>query len=289
MAIWNDLLQAFGWVLESLHQATGSYGLAIIIITVAIRVAVWPLTQAQVKSMRRMQQLQPELKKLQDRYKNDKEKLNQETMRLWRENHANPATGCLPMLVQLPFLWAIYDVLERYHYHGSTSFIWLQTLAKPDPTFLIPILGGLTTFWQTKISTVATPGQSQSQQMMMTYLMPVFIAWIFWRLPAGVGLYWVVSNFFGIAQQYAANRRLPVAATAGGGAGGAVPATVTGPSPNGRGGGGAATPSAEAPAVPQEARQVSGGASRSGGQDANAAKRPNRSGSRSRRRRGGRG
>lgn len=225
MAIWNDLLQAFGWVLESLHHATGSYGVAIVIITVAIRVAVWPLTQAQVTSMRRMQQLQPELKKLQDRYKNDKEKLNQETMRLWRENHANPAAGCLPMVVQLPFLWAIYDVLEHYQYHGSTSFLWLHSLRVPDPLFLIPVLGGLTTFWQTRISMVATPGQSAQQQMMMTYLMPVFVAYIFWRLPAGVGVYWVVSNFFGIAQQYAANRRLPIIV----GAGPSGPPAVPGP------------------------------------------------------------
>jgi YidC/Oxa1 family membrane protein insertase len=285
LVIWNDLLKAFGSVLESLHHATGSYGLAIIIITVAIRVVVWPLTQAQVTSMRRMQQLQPELKRLQDRYKNDKERLNQETMRLWRENRVNPAAGCLPMVVQLPFLWAIYDVLEHYQYHGVTSFLWLPNLTHPDPVFLIPVLGGLTTFWQTKISMVATPGQSASQQMMMTYLMPVFIAYIFWRLPAGVGLYWVVSNFFGIAQQYAANRRIPalaVGAAAPAGDAGAAAGDGSAPAGGARAGGQAAPATGQQAADPGAAG--AGGAPPGGGRQA-----PARSARPRGRRRGGRG
>jgi YidC/Oxa1 family membrane protein insertase len=202
LAAWTALLHAFTAWIQWTEGITGSYGLAIIIVTVIIRGALWPLTQAQVRSMRRMQELQPEVQRLQAKYKNDRERLNQETMRLWRENHVNPASGCLPMILQLPILWAIYRVLINFPYphSASTQFLWLKSLSVQDPTFTLPILGGLTTFWQTRISTLQ---QNNPQGQMMTYIMPLFIAYIFWRLPAGVAVYWVISNLFSVAQQYA--------------------------------------------------------------------------------------
>jgi hypothetical protein len=115
-AAWGALLNGFTQWIQWTYGITGSYGLAIVIVTLIIRGALWPLTQTQVRSMRRMQELQPEVQRLQAKYKNDRERLNQETMRLWRENHVNPASGCLPMLLQLPILWAIYRVLEQFPY-----------------------------------------------------------------------------------------------------------------------------------------------------------------------------
>ncbi|HVB10361.1 MAG TPA: YidC/Oxa1 family membrane protein insertase [Bacillota bacterium] len=200
MAAWTALLNAFTAWIEWTHGLVGSYGLAIVIVTIIIRAALWPLTQAQVRSMRRMQELQPEVQRLQTKFKGDRERLNQETMRLWRENHVNPTSGCLPMILQLPILWAIYRVLEGFHYTGPTGFLWLKSLSVQDPTFVLPIVGGLTTYWQTRISTVQ---QNNPQGQMMTYIMPLFIAYIFWRLPAGVAVYWVISNLFSVAQQYA--------------------------------------------------------------------------------------
>jgi YidC/Oxa1 family membrane protein insertase len=200
LAAWQALLHAFTAWIEWTRGWTGSYGLAIVVVTIVIRGALWPLTQAQVRSMRRMQELQPEVQRLQQLYKNDRERLNQETMRLWRENHVNPAAGCLPMIVQLPILWAIYRVLATFEYHGPTRFLWLPSLSATDPTLILPILGGLTTFWQTRISTVQ---QNNPQGQTLTYVMPLFIAYIFWRLPAGVAVYWVISNLFAVAQQYA--------------------------------------------------------------------------------------
>jgi YidC/Oxa1 family membrane protein insertase len=200
VAVWNALLSGFTAWIQWTHGITGSYGLAIVIVTIIIRGALWPLTQTQVRSMRRMQELQPEVQRLQAKYKNDREKLNQETMRLWRDNHVNPTSGCLPMILQLPILWAIYDVLIHFNYVGPHSFLWLKSLSVPDPTFVLPILGGLTTFWQTRISTMQ---QNNPQGQILTYIMPLFIAYIFWRLPAGVAVYWVISNMFSVAQQYA--------------------------------------------------------------------------------------
>lgn len=201
-AAWGALLSGLHNWIQWTQGLTGSYGLAIVVVTIVLRGVLWPLTQTQVRSMRRMQELQPEVQRLQQRYKNDRERLNQETMRLWRENHVNPAAGCLPMIIQLPFLWAIYEVLIKFSYPaGSAGFLWMKSLSVPDPTLILPILGGLTTYWQTRISTVQQGNNMQTQ--LLTYVMPLFIAYIFWRLPAGVAVYWVISNLFSVAQQYA--------------------------------------------------------------------------------------
>jgi YidC/Oxa1 family membrane protein insertase len=218
-AAWGALLNGFTQWIQWTYGITGSYGLAIVIVTLIIRGALWPLTQTQVRSMRRMQELQPEVQRLQAKYKNDRERLNQETMRLWRENHVNPASGCLPMLLQLPILWAIYRVLEQFPYpkDASTQFLWLKSLSVADPTLILPIVGGLTTFWQTRISTMQ---QNNPQGQIMTYIMPLFIAYIFWRLPAGVAVYWVISNLVSVAQQYAVGGPpRPRGAAVGGGTG----------------------------------------------------------------------
>ena len=201
-AIWGSIISAFTTVFNLLFQLTGSYGLAIILLTIAIRLLLWPLTHSQAMSMRRMQQLQPEIEKLNKKYKNNKEKLNEETMKLWKENGVNPAAGCLPVLVQIPFLYAIFELLRDYQFTGDASFLWIPNLSQPDPFYVLPILAGAATFWQSKITMPPGNSANAATQQMMMYFMPIFIAWITIQFPAGLGIYWFISSLFSVGQQY---------------------------------------------------------------------------------------
>jgi len=178
---------------------TGSYGLAIILLTVAVRIVLLPLSVAQTRQMARTQALNPELEALRKKYKNDPERLNRETVELWRKHKANPMSGCLLLLIQFPIWIALLQVLQHYPYAQQASFLWLKDLAKPDHLFILPVLAAVTTYWQTKISTPATADKSQN---FMFIGMPILIGWISMQFPAGLSLYWVTSNIFGIIQQY---------------------------------------------------------------------------------------
>jgi YidC/Oxa1 family membrane protein insertase len=180
---------------------TGSYGLAIIILTVVIRVILFPFTITQMRTMRKMQELQPELKKLQEKYKKDPQRLNKETMELWRRERASPLSGCLPMLLQLPFLFALFNVLQGFDYAAQPGFLWLLDLSKADTSYMLPVLAAVTTWWQNKIMTPST-GQGDATQRVMGIAMPLMIGWMALRFAAGLSLYWVVSNLLGILQQY---------------------------------------------------------------------------------------
>jgi YidC/Oxa1 family membrane protein insertase len=203
--VWQDLVQGFAALLSFLYRATGNYGVAIILLTALIRLLLWPLTQSQFRSMRRMQELQPQLQRLQERYKNDRERLQQETMRLWRENKVNPASGCLPLLVQLPFLYALYAMLRAFPFGARGGFLWVPSMGTADPYYVLPVLAAATTLWQTRISTVQAAQPNPSAQSMM-WMMPLFILWVSLKMPAGLVIYWVVSNLFTVAQQYAQGR-----------------------------------------------------------------------------------
>lgn len=188
-------------VIEALHGLTGNYGLAIIILTVLIRLVILPLTASQTRAMKKMQELQPEIQKLQKKYRNDPQRLNQETMALWREHKVNPLSGCLPILIQLPILWAFFAALRGYDFRADPAFLWLPDLSAPDPVIL-PLLTALTTYWMTRMTTPATADPSQR---VMLYVMPVFLGWVTRTFPAGLAVYWVTSNVFSIVQQYFLN------------------------------------------------------------------------------------
>lgn len=195
----DGVIRVLTQVLDFFYQLTGNYGVAIIIATVLIRVIVLPLTISQTRAMKKMQELQPEQQRLQKKYKSDPEKLNQEMMKLWRENKVNPASGCLPLLIQLPILWGFFRALDSLQSLKGAPFLWLSSLGQPDPLYILPILAGITTFWQSKLT---TPGGSLGgAQQSMVYVMPVFIIWLSTRFPAGLALYWVVSNLVSVAQQ----------------------------------------------------------------------------------------
>lgn len=185
--------------LNGLHGALGSYGLAIIALTFLIRVVILPLTASQTRAMKKMQELQPEVQKLQKKHKKDPQRLNQETMALWREHKVNPLSGCLPVLIQLPVLWAFFTVLRDFDFRGDPGFLWIADLSVPDALYVLPVLAGLTTFWQTRMT---TPTAAEGTQRMMLYFMPAFLGWLSMQFPAGLALYWVASNVFSIGQQY---------------------------------------------------------------------------------------
>jgi YidC/Oxa1 family membrane protein insertase len=198
-------------ILDFLFKYTNSYGLSIIALTVIIKIVLFPLTYKQLNSMKKMQEIAPLQKKLQEKYKNDKERLNREIMELYRKNNVNPAGGCLPLLIQFPFLIALFRLLQAPETYGfvlseeSLRFLWIANLNKPDAFYILPILAGVTTYIQSKMTTT-DPSQST-----MTIVMSFFIAWMSSRFAAGLALYWVVSNVFQIAQQFVMSKS--VAAT----------------------------------------------------------------------------
>ena len=192
-----------------------SYGVAIILLTVGIKMLLYPLTVKQVKSMKAIQDMQPKVKALQERYKDNKEKLQSEIGALYKQNKVNPLSGCLPLIVQMPILIGIFFAIKEYTYEGPTKFLWLADLRQgtsisdpSDPYFIIPALCALTTYLQQKQTTT----EMTQQNKMMLIFMPLFIGYITITFPAGLGIYWVVSNTVQIVQQWFMYRRKPTVA-----------------------------------------------------------------------------
>lgn len=183
-------------LMDLIYAYTNSYGIAIILITIFIKVALMPLTFMQLNSMKKMQEMAPMQKKLQEKYKNDKEKLNTELMKLYQDNKVNPMGGCLPLLIQFPFIIALFRLLQNFNF-GEAGFLWIQNLGAPDKTFILPILAALTTFLQSKLSAPANPENPTGS---MNIMMALFIGWMSVKFAAGLALYWVVSNLVQIAQ-----------------------------------------------------------------------------------------
>ncbi len=193
--------------LYSLTEQFGvpSYGLAIILLTVLVKILVYPLTKKQLKSMKAMQRIQPQMKKLQDKYKNNPQVLQQKLMELYQKEGANPMSGCLPMLIQMPILMGMYYTLYSFDYGGAPpSFAWMPSLSEPDPTYALPILSAATTLMQ---QWMMSTGEVTPQMRMMMVIMPIFIGWISLQFPAGLVLYWVTMNVVQIVQQGWTNRQ----------------------------------------------------------------------------------
>ena len=176
-----------------------NYGVAIIVMTVLIKMLLYPLTVKQIRSMKAMSELQPKMKALQEKYKDDKVKLQSEISNLYKVSGVNPLSGCLPLVVQMPILIAIFYAIRDYQYAGSTTFLWLASLANPDPTYVLPVISAATTFVQ---SLQTMPDTSSAQNKMMLYFMPVFIGYISLQFSAGLVLYWIITNLVQILQQW---------------------------------------------------------------------------------------
>jgi len=180
-----------------------NYGLAIIFMTIVIKMLLYPLSVKQMRSLKITQKLQPKIKEVQERYKKDPQKAQMAVMEIYKQYGANPLSGCLPLLIQMPILIALYQSLYKTTFPQHASFIWIPTLNNPDPFFIMPLLAGLTTY---AVSRMTTNMQDQTQKTML-YVMPVFIGFITYKLPSGLGLYWVVSNIVQVIQQYFINKQ----------------------------------------------------------------------------------
>ena len=175
-----------------------NYGLAIILMTIVIKMLLYPLTVKQVKSMKGMQDIQPEMKKLQAKYKNNPQQMQKELGKLYKEAGVNPMAGCLPLFAQMPILMGMFYALRDLTYVGDPNFLWMATLSDPDPYYVLPVLSALTTFIQQKQTTT----EMNQQMKMMMIFMPLFIGWISISFPAGLVLYWVTMNIMQISQQW---------------------------------------------------------------------------------------
>jgi len=192
-------------VLNFIHNYIPNYGVAIILLTLLIKIIFWPLGNISYKSMQKMQMLQPQIAALKGKYINDKNKLNQETMGLYRAHKINPFGGCLPLLIQIPIFFGLYKaLLYSIELRHSPFFGWIQDLSAYDPYYITPIIMGATQFIQQK----TTPTLTNPVQAKMMLVMPVIFTFIFLSFPSGLVIYWLFNNIFSIAQQYHINKKL---------------------------------------------------------------------------------
>lgn len=203
----EKLLQ-FGWIgglgllllvtLNFLYKISRNYGIAIIFLTILVKIILWWPSQKSYKSMKAMQAVAPQIEALKQRYKNNPQQLNQETLKLYRENKVNPLGGCLPMILQIPIFFGLYSVLiNAAELQGAPFAFWIKDLSKMDTYYVLPILMGITMFIQQKMTPSTDPNQAK-----IMLIMPVIFTFMFVSLPSGVVLYWTVQNILSIAQQY---------------------------------------------------------------------------------------
>ena len=203
-AAWSVLVDVLQAILLWLTNLTGNLGLGIILFTVFIRIALLPLTIKQLQSSKKMQELQPLIQELRRKYGKDQQKFTQEMTKLYREHKANPAGGCLPLLLQLPIFLGVYQAVQRLATNEIVAggFLWVPDLSKPDPIYVLPVLSIVL---QMLVSLMAMPKIQDAQQKMMSQtmlLMPIFFGYIAFTFNAGAVLYWVMSSVLAMVQQY---------------------------------------------------------------------------------------
>ncbi len=216
--MWQTFVHWFSELIQFMYGITGvlgvpNYGLAIILITILIKLALFPLTQKQMKSMRAMQEIQPEVKYIQEKYKEEPEILQKKTMELYKEKGVSPLGGCLPLFLQMPIFIAFYQSLIKFDFAVAehATFLGIDNIGQSVSYYIgqgdiipiyLPILAAVTTYLQQRISMVDTNDPTQKS---MLYIMPLFMAWIVLKMPAGLPIYWVMFNTLGILQQLYVN------------------------------------------------------------------------------------
>jgi YidC/Oxa1 family membrane protein insertase len=193
------------WLLSKLHALVGNWGWAIILLTVLIKLVFYKLSETSYKSMANMRRMAPKLQSLKERYGDDKQRLNQAMMELYKKEKINPLGGCLPILVQIPVFIALYWVLiESVELRDAPWILWIQTLSEKDPYFILPVIMGVSMFIQQKLNP-APPDPLQAKIMMsLPFVFTIFFAFF----PAGLVLYWAVNNILSIAQQWYITRKV---------------------------------------------------------------------------------
>lgn len=202
------------WAMNGLHGWLGSYAAAIIVLTLIIKSGLWPIQNKATNEMRKMSSLSPLMTSLKEKYKDDPQKMNEETMKLYREYGINPLSGCFPMLIQIPIFFGFYSMLGSAIELRNSSFFWIHDLSQPDtvahfmgfPINMLPIIMSCTMIWQM----VITPKTGDATQQRMLYFMPVIFLVFCYNYASGLALYWTTQNIFSIVQLYLTrNRPLP--------------------------------------------------------------------------------
>jgi YidC/Oxa1 family membrane protein insertase len=197
------------WLLHFLYQYVHNYGIAIIILTILIKLVFYPLSQKSYKSMSKMKEVQPKLAKLKEKFKDDKARLNKEMMDLYRTHKVNPFGGCLPMVVQIPVFFALYRALMvAIELRHAPFFFWITDLSAKDPYYVTPLIMGATMFLQQKMTPTAGGDAMQAKLMLF---MPIIFTFMFLNFPSGLVLYWLVNNILSIGQQYLVMRQVETA------------------------------------------------------------------------------
>jgi YidC/Oxa1 family membrane protein insertase len=193
------IAQPIHWLLDAIHAVVGNWGWSIIVLTIFIKLAFYKLSETSYKSMANMRQLAPRMAALKDRYGDDKERLNQAMMELYKTEKINPLGGCLPIVVQIPVFIALYWVLlESVELRQAPFILWIDNLSAPDPYYVLPVIMGISMFVQSKLNP-APPDPVQAKIMMsLPFIFTVFFAFF----PSGLVLYWTVNNVLSIAQQW---------------------------------------------------------------------------------------
>ncbi len=185
------------------HVPGRNYGVAIILLTVLVKIAFYPLTQKSMRSMKQMQALQPQINALRARYRSDPKRFQQEQMELFRKHRVNPMGGCLPMIVQIPIFYALYLTIQySVELQGAPFILWIRDLSKMDPYYVLPILMGISML----VQQLMTPTVGDPRQARVMLIMPVIFTVMFIQFPTGLVLYWLVNNLLSIAQQYLLDR-----------------------------------------------------------------------------------
>jgi len=206
MQLLKPIQNVLEYVVVFLYEnVTTNYGLVIILLTIIVRIILTPLTISQTRSMAKMQKLQPQLKEIQKKCKDDKQKLQQETMEFYKKNNVNPLAGCLPLILQMPVFFALFQVLREPSKRvlevvgDNFNFLWMN-LNERDPYYILVIVMVATMFLSTKMTTT-DPKQSK-----IMYIMPLVFGFISWQFPSGILVYWVTTNIWSIGQQWIVNK-----------------------------------------------------------------------------------
>lgn len=195
---WGAFVGWFSDGIDLFARWTHDYGIAILVVTILIRLITLPLWLRQMKYSKVMQEMQPQLQKLRDKYGDNKEKLNEEMMKLFQQTGVNPLSGCLPTLIQLPILWALYQAIRSNAMLQAHEFLGIWPLGQPDHYFILPVLAAVTTYIQSKMMLTT----NDKQQQMILVMMPLMILFIAVSLPSALSLYWVYTNLLTIIQYY---------------------------------------------------------------------------------------
>ncbi|MBU5594443.1 YidC family membrane integrase SpoIIIJ [Amphibacillus sp. MSJ-3] len=219
---WDSyFVYPLSWIIiQVANLFNGSFGLAIVIVTILIRLILVPLNIKQLKSTKAMQEIQPKLKEIQEKYSSKdaktQEKLQQEQMKLFQEHNVNPLAGCLPIFIQMPILVGLYQSIVRTPGLQDGVFLWFE-LSQPDPYYILPIIAATATFFQQKLSMMGTDQAEANPQMsMMLYMMPIMIGMMSMFFPAALSLYWVVGNVFMVLQTIFIRKPFKFQQTSGG-------------------------------------------------------------------------